>query len=172
MPRVYVSVGSNVDKERNIPSAVAALRDRFGELVCSSVYETEAVGFEGGDFYNLVVGFDTAQSLEEVTDTLRQIENTHGRVRGGARFSSRTLDLDILLYGAEVRHDERFDVPRDEIPRYAFVLLPLVEIAGEVVHPETGEHLAAMAARLELDGQPLRKVRLEIGACAGAAPAQ
>jgi 2-amino-4-hydroxy-6-hydroxymethyldihydropteridine diphosphokinase len=165
MPRVYVSIGSNVDKERNIPSAVAALRDRFGALACSGVYETEAVGFEGGNFYNLVVSFDTGQSLEELAHTLRRIEDDHGRVRGGARFSSRTLDLDILLYGTVVRHDERFDVPRDEIPRYAFVLLPLVEIAAAVVHPETGERLADMAARLDLDAQNLRKVALDIDAC-------
>jgi 2-amino-4-hydroxy-6-hydroxymethyldihydropteridine diphosphokinase len=172
MPRVYVSIGSNVDRERNVAGAVAVLRDRFGALVCSAVYETEAVGFEGGDFYNMVVGFDTDASLEDVAEALREIEDAHGRVRGGARFSSRTLDLDILLYGDVVRHDGRFDVPRDEIPRYAFVLLPLVEIAGSFVHPETGERLADMAARLALGGQNLRKVSLDIGACGGASAGQ
>jgi 2-amino-4-hydroxy-6-hydroxymethyldihydropteridine diphosphokinase len=167
MRRVYVSIGSNVDKERIIPSALAALREHFGTITCSSVYETEAVGFEGGNFYNLVAAFDTDETLEAVAAALRQIEDAHGRVRTSERFSDRTLDLDILLYGDTVRHDAHFDVPRDEIPRHAFVLLPLAEIAGDLAHPETGERLAAMAARIDLGGQKLRKVSLDIGVCAG-----
>jgi 2-amino-4-hydroxy-6-hydroxymethyldihydropteridine diphosphokinase len=86
-----------------------------------------------------VVAFDTREPLESVYKALAEIETAHGRVREGPRFSSRTLDLDILLYGNLVRHDADFDIPRDEILKYAFVLGPLAEIAPALAHPETGK---------------------------------
>jgi 2-amino-4-hydroxy-6-hydroxymethyldihydropteridine diphosphokinase len=131
---VYVSVGSNIDRERNIRAAVAALRQQFGCITLSSVYETQAQGFDGDPFYNLVVGFETPLSADVINSALHAIENRHGRQRGNQKFSARTLDLDLLLYGDEVMSDK--NIPRDEITRYAFVLLPLVEIAPNVVHPQ------------------------------------
>ena len=134
MPMVYVSVGSNIDRERNIRAAVAALTQRFGHIILSSVYETQAQGFDGDPFYNFVVGFETPLSADVINSALHAIENRYGRQRGNQKFSARTLDLDLLLYGDEVMGDK--NIPRDEITRYAFVLLPLVEIAPNVVHPQ------------------------------------
>jgi 2-amino-4-hydroxy-6-hydroxymethyldihydropteridine diphosphokinase len=144
MPRVYLSVGSNIKREENLCSAVAALRQRFGSLMISPVYESQPVGFEGDDFYNLVVGFDTDLSLDEVNIVLRGIEDTHGRVRGSDKFSSRTLDLDVLLYGEMIDHTPPRDIPRREITQHAFVLKPLSDIAGSLQHPETGETFAEL----------------------------
>jgi 2-amino-4-hydroxy-6-hydroxymethyldihydropteridine diphosphokinase len=138
MPRVFVSIGSNIDKARNIQGAVRALKSRFGALTCSRVYQSRAEGFDGEDFYNLVAAFDTMEPVEAVLQALSGIETSHGRKRGGPRFASRTLDLDILLYGNLVRHDKDLDIPRDEITQHAFVLGPLAEIAPALTHPETG----------------------------------
>ncbi len=144
MPRVYVSIGSNIDREANIRGAVRMLREHYGPLTLSRVYETPAEGFDGDAFYNLVAAFDTEESVDQLHAALAAIEAGHGRQRGGARFGPRTLDLDILLYGDLVRHDDRFDVPRDEIEKHAFVLGPLAEIAPDLRHPETGTTLARM----------------------------
>ncbi len=139
MPRVYLGIGSNIKREQNLCSAVAVLRQQFGSLAVSPVYESQPVGFEGDDFYNLVVGFDTDRPLDEVNVVLHGIEDAHGRIRGGDKFNSRTLDLDVLLYGEMIDHNPPRDIPRREITQHAFILKPLSDIAGSVQHPETGE---------------------------------
>ncbi|MDD1620747.1 MAG: 2-amino-4-hydroxy-6-hydroxymethyldihydropteridine diphosphokinase, partial [Methylococcaceae bacterium] len=95
----YISIGSNIDKEIHIPSSLNALRKLFGALVVSSVYETEPVGFIGDKFHNLVVQFESELSAKEVAKLLRQVELDHGRSRDSHKFSARTLDLDLILYG-------------------------------------------------------------------------
>lgn len=138
MPRVYVSIGSNIDREKNVETAVRELNDSYGPLMLSTVYESEPVGFEGNDFLNLVAGFDTDAPVETVITRLREIEKVCGRERKNRNDHSRTLDLDLLVYGDLSQHDDEIDIPREEIGRYAFVLLPLAEIAPEHRHPETG----------------------------------
>lgn len=135
MSVVYLSLGSNIDRERNIRSGIAALRDYFPSLKLSPVYESEAVGFEGSAFYNLVAKIETTMSPGELTDRLRQIEADHGRVRTGKKFSSRTLDIDVLTYGDYTGTHEGVDLPRDEILRFAFVLKPLADLAPDEIHP-------------------------------------
>ena len=148
MPRVYVSIGSNIDRERNIRGALHDLRERYGNLVCSRVYETPALGFAGDPFYNLAVAFDTTDSVDQVARELARIESAHGRRRDGPpKYSARTLDLDMLLYGNLVRHDSGLDIPRGEITERDFVLGPLAEIAPDLKHPETGETFEAMWTR-------------------------
>lgn len=140
MSRVHVSIGSNIERAANIRGGVAALRGRYGELTLSSVYDSKAVGFEGDDFYNLVAAFDTDDSVESVAAFLRDAEQKQGRVRAprAGGFISRTLDMDLLLYGDLVTRREGIHLPRDEILKYAFVLAPLAEIAGEQYHPVDG----------------------------------
>lgn len=161
MVRVFVSIGSNVDKRHHIEAGLRDLRRGFGELRLSPVYESRAVGFEGDNFYNLVAAFDTALSLEEVSRTLTAIEDRHGRDRRLSRFGPRTLDLDLLLYGNTVRHDEEYDLPRKEITRYAFVLRPLAELAPAHRHPELGKNFAELWRAFEDHAQPLWPVRLQ-----------
>lgn len=162
MPRVYLSIGSNIDREQNLCSAAAVLRRQFGNLTVSPVYESRPVGFEGDDFLNLVVGFDTDLSLDELNVVLHGIEDAHGRIRGGEKFSSRTLDLDILLYGDMIDHAPPRDIPRREITRHAFILKPLSDIAGSLQHPETGETFADLWRRRGDQLPPLTPVLISL----------
>jgi 2-amino-4-hydroxy-6-hydroxymethyldihydropteridine diphosphokinase len=137
VPRVWVSLGSNLDRESSLRGAVRALRGHYGFLVLSPVYESLAVGFAGEPFFNLVVGFDTVASVSELRASLRAIEDAAGRVRGPDKFAPRTLDLDLLTYGDANGCIDGYDLPRDEILRYAFVLKPLTDVAGDERHPAT-----------------------------------
>ncbi len=151
MARVYISVGSNVERERHLMSAFAALR-ALGEVAISPIYETAAVGFDGDPFYNCVVALDTELTLAALAARLRAIEAENGRVRGGLKFSSRTLDLDILTYGELVGEFDGIVLPRDEIGRYAFVLRPLADIAPGAQLPPNGPSYAELWSALA--GEP------------------
>lgn len=161
MPRVFVGIGSNIDRERSVRAGVAELKQAYGEVQLSSVYESDAVGFEGDAFYNLVAAFDTDEGVEQVVANLANIEDRHGRLRNGERFAARTLDLDLLLFGDAIIKAEKYHVPRDEIPRYAFVLWPLSEMAPQMEHPETGESFADMWAKFDKRNQALRPIVFE-----------
>jgi 2-amino-4-hydroxy-6-hydroxymethyldihydropteridine diphosphokinase len=135
MTQVFISIGSNIDREKNIRAAILAMRSQFGELKLSSVYEADAVGFDGEPFLNLIVAFDTDKTAPQVDHLLDEIEKQNGRTPEQKKFNPRTLDLDLVLYGDYVSNDPNLEIPRNEITRYAFVLEPLAEIAGELKHP-------------------------------------
>ncbi len=136
MPQAYISIGSNVNAEDNIIAAIRALKKCYGDLTLSTVYKNRAVGFDGDDFLNLVVGLETAQSITALVENLHRIEAAQGRTRNTEKkFSPRTLDMDLLLYGNEAFHAAGISIPRDEITRYAFVLQPLFEITPNYYHP-------------------------------------
>jgi len=158
MPRLYVSVGSNVDREANIRAAAQALRGHYGQLHMSAVYESRAVGFDGNDFYNLVIGFDTEEGPRAVAGTLKSIEDRQGRSRAAPRFSDRTLDLDLILYGDRVMREEGLLLPRPEVLEHAFVLKPLAEIAGNELHPVVNKTYGELWSAFEAPGQVLRRV--------------
>lgn len=145
----YVSIGSNVDREANVTSAVSALRARFGELVLSPVYDSPAVGFEGANFLNMVAGFQTEEAAEALVDACREIERQHGRRRGEQRFDDRTLDIDLLLYGECVIAQPGLALPRDEITDQPHVLKPLLDVLPDGVDPRSGDSLRALWMRLQ-----------------------
>ena len=115
MAKVYVSIGSNIDRERHITAALDALAEKFSVLDISSVYESEAVGFAGDNFFNLVAGFDTDKPVSSLSACLREI--------------------DILTYDHCAGEVGGIVLPRAEILENAFVLLPLAEIAPDDEHP-------------------------------------
>lgn len=164
MARVYVSIGSNIDPVANVRSCLACLEGEFGALTVSSTYRSAPIGFEGDDFLNLVVGFDTDREPHALVDRLKRIEDRHGRRRAGRpRFSARTLDLDLLLYDDLILRAGGLELPSDEITRYAFVLQPLAEIAGHRCHPLLDRTYAALWRDFNADSTeqpPLRAVGL------------
>ena len=137
---VLLSIGSNIHRKHHIASGIAALRQLDADLEISEVYESEAVGFDGDNFYNLVALIKTDASVAELAGQLRDIENRHGRDRKAPKFSARTLDIDILTYGQHTGVIDGVRLPRSEVFKNAFVLLPLAERFPEMVCP--GEDLS------------------------------
>ncbi len=137
MPEVLLSIGSNINREEKIRSCIKALRDVFGRLDVSPIYESEAVGFDGDNFFNLVVCIQTELSVAALSQCLRDIENAHGRDRSSPKFSARTLDIDILTYGDAIGVLHGVQLPRAEILKNAFVLLPMADIRPESYYPGT-----------------------------------
>ena len=149
--RVFVSAGSNIEPRANLEAACAALKERYGALELSPVYESPAEGFDGPPFLNLVVSFRTEEPPEEILEALAELEARAGRDRSAGKFSSRTLDLDLLLYGDRV--DEALKLPHPDIDRYAFVLKPLADVAPNLRHPVTGATLSALCEQLPIPRQ-------------------
>ena len=161
MATIYISLGSNIDREQNTRAGVQALRDAFGELELSSVYESEAVGFDGDAFYNMVIACSVDAPVMQVNQVLRDIEDTYGRDRSGPRFSSRTLDLDLLLYDDMVIDQNGLVLPRGEILKNAFVLWPLAEIAPDLVHPLAGKSYAQLWDEFDKSRENLHPIQFE-----------
>ncbi len=158
MAWVCVGIGSNIEPERNIRQALAELRRRFGTLTVSTVYANPAIGFAGDDFLNLVVKFDTDLPVHDLAAQLREIEARHQPRGETGKFVSRALDLDLLLYADLVLDENGVRVPRPEITRYAFVLRPLAEVAGDRRHPLLGVSLSQLWARFDQSREILRPV--------------
>lgn len=164
MARIYIGVGSNIDREAHLRAGWHSLQATFGPLTCSTVYESEAVGFAGSPFYNLVIAADTALSVEAVCACLREIEFRHGRPQQARKFSSRTLDLDLLCYDQLVLSTPVV-LPRAEILLNAFVLRPLAELCPDYLHPLAGKTLAALWQAYDASQQPLRAVAFDWPTC-------
>jgi 2-amino-4-hydroxy-6-hydroxymethyldihydropteridine diphosphokinase len=159
---VYIGAGSNVEPERHLREACRALAERFGPLRLSPVYRTAAVGFDGDEFLNLVLSFCSDLPPEAIVDELERLHDRAGRVRGPNPFSSRTLDLDLLLYGQAVIPDRAIRVPREDITRYAFVLRPLSELAPTLRHPVSGATMAELWDEFSGDATGMQRVELDL----------
>jgi 2-amino-4-hydroxy-6-hydroxymethyldihydropteridine diphosphokinase len=164
MTRVYLSLGSNLEPEKHLNAAIGELAERFGNIVVSPVYRFRAVGFDGPDFLNLAVGIDTDLEPQALNDWLHALEDRLGRRRDVPRFSSRTLDIDIVLFGDRVvKGAGNLDVPRSDL-LHTFVLQPLIDIAPDVMHPVLRKSIAQLwtegsaigdrGARVELSRTP------------------
>ena len=154
MTTIYISLGSNIERDHHIRAGLDALHAEFGELRVSRVFESEAVGFNGRPFYNLVVGADTELPLATLCQRLRAMEFAHGREPDAKKFAPRTLDLDLLLYG-ELVCETPLVLPRGEILSNAFVLWPLAELAPTLRHPLDGRTLGELWERYDKASQRL-----------------
>jgi 2-amino-4-hydroxy-6-hydroxymethyldihydropteridine diphosphokinase len=135
MADVYVAAGSNVEPEKNLARALDEIERVFGELATSPAYRNPAVGFEGADFINLVVGLRTADPVSRVKQELERIEMLCGRPRDAPKWAPRTMDLDILMYDQLVSDTPGLIVPRPDLLRRAFMLKPLADVAPGLRHP-------------------------------------
>jgi 2-amino-4-hydroxy-6-hydroxymethyldihydropteridine diphosphokinase len=153
--QVYLGIGSNIDPEPNIKAGLRDLVNVFGALDASNVYESAAVGFDGPSFLNLAVGFETDFALADLRAQLRAIELAHGRPENASRNSSRTLDIDILLYGDFCGYFDSLELPRPEIHYNAFVLRPLAELTPTLAIPSTNITLGELWSRFDQQRHPL-----------------
>ena len=158
MVTVYLDIGSNIDREENIQSCVDQLRADFKEITFSKAYESEAFGFDGDPFINLSAKLQTDLSFDALNTYLKSLEHKHARKRDNDKFIDRTLDVDILLYGDLILQPEK-DLPRKEILKFPFVLFPLAEIAGEVIHPIEKITIDDIAQKTTLDKHSITEVK-------------
>jgi len=155
MDRAYLSLGSNLEPQRHLRAALDELRARFGVIDVSPAYRSRAVGFDGADFVNLAVALDTDLEPEALNEWLHALEDRHGRRRDVPRYSDRTLDVDIVLYGQRVIDGPgHLQVPRGEL-KHAFVLRPLADIAPDLRHPVSGRSMADLWAAFAQQSEPL-----------------
>lgn len=150
MTAVCLSLGSNIEREKHIRAAVAALRCLLTDLELSSVYESEAVGFSGENFYNLVAKAEFSGDLATLIRQLKELEDSHGRDREGPHFSARTLDIDIVLFGDRVGLYDGIELPRAELYENAFVLKPLAELAPDDVDPKSSKTFVQLWRELNI----------------------
>ncbi|MDC1421114.1 2-amino-4-hydroxy-6-hydroxymethyldihydropteridine diphosphokinase [Gammaproteobacteria bacterium] len=123
--RYFLSLGSNINAQKNIEFAVSELSEIFSDLNSSSIHKTKAEGFEGEDFLNSVISGTCQFSFDALNKKLKEIENAAGRDRNAPKFSARTLDIDIML---QLDEDDEIIYESEEITQYKFVSEPLQEI--------------------------------------------
>ena len=123
--KYFLSIGSNIDAEKNLDFAYKELKNILDNIQSSSIYITKAEGFEGDDFLNSIICGYANDNFEELNVKLKMIEDKSGRDRSKPKFSARTLDIDIVL---QINDDEEILFESDEIEKYSFVSDPLKEL--------------------------------------------
>ena len=144
MTDVYVAAGSNVEPLENLRRALRELKKHYPAMRVSTAYRNEAVGFEGDDFVNLVIGFQTDEELSRVIARLHAAETACGRPRNAPKWAPRTMDLDLLLYGDAVRDEPGLKLPRPDLLKRPYMLQPMAELAPALVHPVAGKTMQSL----------------------------
>jgi dihydroneopterin aldolase/2-amino-4-hydroxy-6-hydroxymethyldihydropteridine diphosphokinase len=157
--RAFISLGSNIEAERNLPAAVRRLAARCRLVAASPVYETRPVGTtDQPNFLNAAVLVETElQAGELKAEVLQAIEQALGRVRSEDKNAPRTIDLDISLFNDQVMTLGDRRIPDPEILEFAHIAWPLADLAPGYRHPETGQTLEEIAQGLSQDGLVRRR---------------
>jgi 2-amino-4-hydroxy-6-hydroxymethyldihydropteridine diphosphokinase len=162
MGRALLSLGSNLAPEQNLCAAAQALRRRFDNVQLSPVYRVPSVGFDGPDFLNAAAALDSDLDPVALDAWLHALEDAQGRRRDVPRFSSRTLDIDLVLYDDQVvQGPGHLQLPRPDL-KHAFVLRPLVDIAPDFIEPISGRSLAQLWAMHPDVAQALQQSPLKL----------
>lgn len=162
--RVFVAVGSNVQPERHLATAMREMTRTWPDVRFSSAYQNTAVGFDGPDFINLVAGFTTALPLAQVIARLHDIEAQCHRPRSAPKWAPRSLDLDVLLYGDLLAETPAYRLPRPDLVKRAYMLGPMAELAPEVRHPTLGLTIGELWQQFDRGAHPMRRVELAAAA--------
>lgn len=155
--QVLITLGSNINPEKNVSEALSWL-ERQPDLhivAVSPVYVTQAIGADGKAaaqpvFSNAAICIETELDPLTLRDKLRALEAEMGRVRTADKFAPRPIDLDIAFYGDRVLEVAGRMIPDPDVLRFAHVAVPLADIAGDWIHPQTGQTLAEIAARYSI----------------------
>ena len=168
-PRVFVSVGSNIDPEANVVRGLRLLDAEVGVRSVSTFYRTPALNRpQDPPFANGVIELGDALGPLEMKTLLQRVERTLGREHSSNRYAPRTLDLDLLLHGDQVLSSNALTLPHPDIRDRAFVAIPLLEIAPDLVLPDSGMTLRSIVDSLPpYPMDPLRdltrRLREEVG---------
>lgn len=149
MATVYLGLGTNLgDKEANLRTAIYKLQERIGKQVSlSSFYETAPWGFESDhSFLNAAIGLETSLSPIEILHITQEIEKELGRTKKSVNgsYSDRLIDIDILLYDTLVLQTPELTIPHPLMTERDFVMKPLIEIAGNAIHPTRQKTLSEL----------------------------
>ncbi|AHF65760.1 MULTISPECIES: 2-amino-4-hydroxy-6-hydroxymethyldihydropteridine diphosphokinase [Pseudomonas] len=153
LTRVFLGLGSNIERERHLHAGLDALDSFLSDLTCSPVFESQPVGIKSGPFFNLVVSALTDLPLLDLGRRLKMIEADSGRYAPDRK--GLPLDIDVLLYGELVGNFDGLILPRAEILKNAFVLWPLSLIAADRLHPGVGVPFGTLWADAQIDQQLL-----------------
>jgi 2-amino-4-hydroxy-6-hydroxymethyldihydropteridine diphosphokinase len=159
MARVFLGMGANLSPDINIPAGIKRLSETVNIAAVSPCYESEAVGFTGPAFINLVIEAHTTMSVAELNRCLKQIETEFGREPDARKYSDRALDIDILVVDELSGDIDGITLPRIDVWRYAFVLRPLLDIWPNGVCPKNKTPLRDYWPHVA--DQPLQEVTLE-----------
>lgn len=147
---VFLCLGSNVDKAKNITAALQALGQNLGQLTLSPFYQSQAVEGGNNSYINMAIGLVTDLSLEELKSTIKKIEDELDRDRSNPTIVS--VDIDIALYGDVVRNENEITLPHPDILQYPHALLPLADIVGDYIHPVTQRSLNELVRQCDISG--------------------
>lgn len=155
MNQVVIALGSNIEKEQNLPQAIALLREMCVVTAVSPIYETEPVGLLNQPrFWNAAVLIETDLSASEIKQQIiGPIETKLKRVRQADKNAPRTIDADIVLFNDAVFEYDGGDgrsraIPDPDLRRFAHVAVPVADLLPDFPHPETGELLRELAKRV------------------------
>ena len=177
MVDIFIGIGSNIEPQKNVSMTLELLRLKFPSIIFSRIFESEAVGFDGDNFLNLVAKFklkdldsnrsgtsdliakysNSIEQLSFLVAELKEIENQLGRKRGDKKFSARNIDIDVLLFG-DLQIDEPVELPRSEILDNAYVLWPLSELVPDSKHPGSDKTYAEYWREFDKSLQKLEPV--------------
>lgn len=149
LTRVYLGLGSNVERERHIGAGLEALAGLLQDMQCSAVFESQAVGIKSGPFFNLVVTGLSDLPLMELDRRLKFIEADNGRYAPERK--GLPLDIDVLMYGDLCGSFDGLVLPRAEILKNAFVLWPLSLIAPDLLHPGVDKSMAQLWREAQIE---------------------
>jgi 2-amino-4-hydroxy-6-hydroxymethyldihydropteridine diphosphokinase len=152
MKEVFLGIGTNLgNREKNLEDAVARVEEYIGKVTASSsVYETEAWGFQSEDeFLNRVIKVETKLKPSGLLGRILMIESLLGRVRNEKKYASRVIDIDILFYGDKKINEVELIVPHPRLHERRFVLVPLCEISPDLIHPVLNQSIAALLDKCE-----------------------
>jgi len=147
MNKVFLGIGTNLgDRSANLQEAISKINEIIGSVLSSSsVYETEPWGFLAEEqFYNMVAEVETKLSPSGLLGAILMIETLLGRVRTGKQYTSRNIDIDILFYNDLIMNEEALKIPHHHLHERKFVLVPLCEIAPQLVHPVINKTIAEL----------------------------
>ena len=161
MQTIYLALGSNEgDRQRFLESAIVLLPPKVRVQKCSPIYETKPWGFKDqADFLNLVLEASTQLSAEDLLTHLKSVEESVGS-KASFQNGPREIDIDILYYGDQIITQEKLTIPHPRLAERAFVLVPMMDIAPEFVHPALGKTISELA-KFVSQGEVRRVAELE-----------